>query len=630
MCGIAGFTDFNKRSDLSVLKRMTDVIAYRGPDDEGQYIKEFPNTTVGLGHRRLSILDLSPLGHQPYQFKNISLIFNGEIYNFHAIREKLKNRGYSFNSNSDTEVIIKAYDAYGIGCVEEFIGMFSFVILDHDKEKLFLVRDRAGVKPLYYYWKNDVFLFGSEIKSFHQHPGFVKEVDYNSVALYFQYSYIPVPYTVFKNTHKLRPGHILEFDLKQKHISTHAYWNVVDYYNKPKLSISYNEAEAEVERLIKSACEYRMVADVPVGVFLSGGYDSSAVAGILQSGRTEKLKTFTIGFEDAKFNEAMYAKRVADHLGTDHTEHYCTKQEIMDIIPTIPEIYDEPLGDNSIIPTTLVSKVAVNQVKVALSADGGDEVFAGYPKFQMAVNYTQKFPRWVQKVASSGMGLINPGVLPFTDKSFNFETRYHKMRQIMSKQDPVHAMKVISQFNTDVELKKRIKFNYELPDTDFDIGGEINGGNDAVNRMLAIDYRTFLIDNNLTKVDRATMSVSLEGREPLLDHRIIESVAQLPTRYKLEGTNGKRILKNIVHKYVPQQIMERPKMGFIAPIMGWFQNEMRDVVFEYLSDDAIKKDELFNSKEVLALRDQSLNGTTQNAQKLWHLLVFQMWRRKWL
>ena len=629
MCGIAGFSDFSKKSNAAILQSMTDVIAYRGPDDEGQYLKEFSNTIVGLGMRRLSILDLSPLGHQPYQYNDLTLIYNGEIYNFQEIREKLIKRGYTFKSNSDTEVIIKSYEANGIACVDDFIGMFAFALLDHAKEKLFLVRDRAGVKPLYYYWKNDILLFGSELKSFHESPLFEKTVEPNSIALYFQYSYIPAPYTIFKNTHKLRPGHFLELDIKQKSVKTSCYWNVIDYYNKPKLSISYNEAKEALEPLLKSACEYRMVSDVPVGVFLSGGYDSTAVAALLQSGRTEKLKTFTIGFDDPKYDEAPHAKKVADHLGTNHTEYYCTHKEAFDIIPTLPDLYDEPLGDNSIIPTTLVSRVARKNVTVALSADGGDEIFAGYPKFQMSLNYTRKFPGWLQEAAGAGMGLINPEHIPFTKNAFNFTTRYRKIQQIMTQHDPVHAMKIISQFNTTSELERRLNFPFESVKTDFDIQNEINGGNDDVNRMLAIDYRTFLLDNNLTKVDRATMSVSLEGREPLLDHRIVEFAAQLPSEYKLNKGKTKIILKDIVHQYVPPAIMDRPKMGFLVPIMGWFRNELKDMIMHYLDEEKLKKEGLFNAREVVALRDRYLAGYSENIQKLWHLLIFQMWKERW-
>jgi asparagine synthase (glutamine-hydrolysing) len=629
MCGLAGFADFTKTSSTSILQSMTDVIAYRGPDDQGQFVKEFPETSVGLGHRRLSILDLSPLGHQPYHYKNLSLVFNGEIYNFKEIRNKLITRGYSFESNSDTEVIIKSFDANGISCVEEFIGMFSFTLLDHAKQKLFLVRDRAGVKPMYWFWKNDILLFGSELKSFHQHPKFIKEINFDSLALYFQYSYIPAPYTIFKDTHKLRPGHFLELDLSNKNIRTIKYWDVIDHYNKPKLSISYQDAQHELEGLLKSACEYRMVSDVPVGVFLSGGYDSSAVASLLQSGRSEKLKTFTIGFDEPKFNEAPHAKKVADHLGTDHTEYYCTHKEAFDIIPLLPEIYDEPFGDNSIIPTTLVSQVAIKKVKVALSADGGDEIFAGYPKFQMSLDYSNKFPSWFSGALSKGMGLINPDHIPFTKHSFNFTTRYKKMQAILAKHDPSFAMKIISQFNLESELRNRLKFPFANLKTDFDISHELNKGNDDLNRMLAIDYKTFLVDNNLTKVDRATMSVSLEGREPLLDHRIVEFASQLPSSFKHKDGQTKIILKDIVHKYVPKSIMDRPKMGFIVPIMSWFKNELKDMIMYHLDEEKLKKEGYFNHKEVIGMRDRYLAGHSENIQKIWHLLIFQMWKEKW-
>lgn len=628
MCGLAGFVDFTKKSTSGNLKAMTDVIAYRGPDDEGHFFKELPESTLGLGHRRLSILDLSPLGHQPYHYNHLSLSFNGEIYNFKEIRDKLIAKGYKFESNSDTEVIIKAFDAFGISCVEEFIGMFSFALYDSKNGKIYLVRDRAGVKPLYWFWKNDTLLFGSELKSFHQSPQFIPEINLDSVALYFQYSYIPAPHTIFSNTFKVLPGHFLEVDLQKKEINLKKYWDVISFYNKPKLSISYLEAEAELESLLTSACEYRMISDVPVGVFLSGGYDSSAVAAILQSNRTEKLKTFTIGFEESQFDEAPHAKKVAQHLGTDHTEYYCTHREAFDIIPKLAEIYDEPFGDNSIIPTTLVSQVAIKKVKVALSADGGDEIFAGYPKFGMSMKYSHKFPALLGKMISGGMGLLNPDKIPFTDNAFNFSTRYKKIRQILREHDPVFAMKIISQFNLETELKTILNFPFKIPTTNFD-DASINSTNDDLNKMLALDYKTFLVDNNLTKVDRATMSVSLEGREPLLDHRIVEFAAQLPSQFKFQNGQTKKILKNIVHKHVPRQIMDRPKMGFIVPIMSWFKNELKDITMHYLAKERLEADGLFNVKEVVGMRDRYLHGNGENIQKIWHLLVFQMWKEKW-
>jgi asparagine synthase (glutamine-hydrolysing) len=629
MCGIAGFCDFSKNNELNNLNDMLRVIAHRGPDDEGLFIHHGPTAHVGLGHKRLSILDLSPLGHQPYKFNGLALVYNGEVYNYAEIRQKLIHAGYSFSSNSDTEVIIKAYDAWGIHCVDHFIGMFAFVLFDLKKQKLYLVRDRAGVKPLYYYWHNQVLLFGSELKSFHENPLFSKEMDYDSLALYLQYSYIPAPYSIFKNTFKLRPGHILEIDLTTREFNDHPYWNVIDSYNKPKLKISYEDAKTELEKILKSSFDYRMVSDVPVGVFLSGGYDSSAVAALLQSERTTKLKTFTIGFEEQKYNEAPFAKRISDHLGTDHTEHYCTHKEAFDIIPKLPDIYDEPFGDNSIIPTTLVSQLAIQHVKVALSGDGGDEIFAGYPKFGMSLNYTSQFPHWMQSLLSAGMGFINPDKIPGADNAFNFGTRYRKMQQIWGNQKPEFAMKVISQFHSDYELSKLLKHPFQSRFTYFDIAPEINDQNDALNRMLAIDFKTFLVDNNLTKIDRATMSVSLEGREPLLDHRIVEFAAQLPSRFKYTNGNTKIILKDIVHDYIPRAIMERPKMGFIVPIMGWFRNELKGIILEFLDETKLKQDDIFNPRQVLELRDKYLDGKSVNVQKLWHILLFQMWKKRW-
>src|SRR5690606_26582634 len=325
--------------------------------------------------------------------------------------------------------------------------------------------------------------------------------------------------------------------------------------------------------------------------------DSSAVGAILQSNRTERLKTFTIGFDVPEFNEAPFAKQVAQHLGTDHTEYYCTHREAFEIIPKLPEIYDEPFGDNSIIPTTLVSQVAIQKVKVALSADGGDEIFAGYPKFGMSLKYTQHLPFWVQTLLSQGMNYIKPEVIPGVKKAFNFTTRYKKMQMIWGSHNPTHAMKIISQFNTDGELKDRLKHPFSIRKTDFDINEKINSNNDDINRMLAIDFRTFLVDNNLTKVDRATMSVSLEGREPLLDHCMIEFVAQNLFHFVFMNGQTKIILMEIVHNYLTPCIMESKIMGFIVAIMRWFKNELKDLIIENLDESKLKQDNVFNPKE---------------------------------
>ncbi len=629
MCGIAGFIDYNKRSDVEILKKMTDAMLHRGPDDAGYEVYDTPNAQIGFGQRRLSIMDLSPLGHQPMHFEHLSIDFNGEIYNFKEIREELIEAGYKFKSDCDTEVILKAFDCWGMDSVHKFIGMFAYVIYDKKAEKVYAVRDRAGVKPLYWYWKNDCFMFTSELKSFHEHPSFHKEINMDAAALFLQYSYIPAPHSIFKSTRKLLPGHFLEIDLKTREINEKKYWDVFDYYNKPKLKLSDVEAIEQADELMKSSYEYRMVADVPVGVFLSGGYDSTSVAALLQTGRSTKIKTFTIGFHESQFNEAEEAKKIAEYLGTEHTEYYCTSTEAEDIIPDIPNIYDEPFSDNSVVPTILVSRLARKQVTVALSADGGDEIFAGYNKFNQSVGFT-RYPAIIQKILAGGMSLFNPEHIPYFNKKYNFESRYIKMQEIWRTQSPAVAMKYINQYITDKECRKYLDVAFNDVDTAFEHSHKLNDNADWINKLLAIDYKTFLVDNNLVKVDRATMSVSLEGREPMLDHRLIEFLAQLPSDLKIRNGVNKWLLKEVVHKYVPKEKMERPKMPFIAPLTVWFRDELRKLFLEYLDHDRLKKEGIFDADAVVKLRDTYLSGGKVTHQKLWNMLIFQIWKERWM
>jgi asparagine synthase (glutamine-hydrolysing) len=631
MCGIAGFYDFNCQSSKEVLVKMTDALIHRGPDDSGYEVIENDNYQVGLGHRRLSILDLSSLGHQPYHFENLTMVYNGEVYNHAEVRKSLEAQGYAFKSNTDTEVIIKNIHLKGITeALKDFVGMFAIALYDSNTSKLFLVRDRTGVKPLYYYWHDNLLLFASELKAFHQHSRFQKELNTDAVNLYLQHSYIPTPHTIYKKASKLRPGHFLQVDLLNQELEEKEYWNINTYFNAEKPDISYSEAKETLNDLMKSSFDYRLVSDVPVGVFLSGGYDSTAVASILQNDRTEKLKTFTIGFEEDDFNEAPHAKAIADRLGTDHSEFYCTHQEAKDIIPKLPFIFDEPFGDNSILPTVLISQMAVKEVTVALSADGGDEIFAGYPKHTNGLAYTQKFPQPIQKGLSKIMGLVPPKMIPFTKNRYNFDERYNKMKEIWASGDSLNAMKLISQFNTENTAKKWLLPDYNYAASYFDESAQLNNNSDGLNKMLAMDYKTFLLDNNLTKVDRATMSVGLEGREPLLDHRIAEFSAGLPSHFKYDGHTTKRILKDIVHDYVPKSVMDKPKMGFVVPIMDWFRNDLKDITYNYLDETKLNNQGLFNTKEVIKLRDNYLKGNAENVQRIWHLLVYQMWAEKWL
>lgn len=631
MCGIAGFIDFSKRSDQQILENMTNAQEHRGPNDAGYECYQQDNAVVGLGQRRLSILDLSASGHQPMHFRHYSMIFNGEVYNFKEIRKELEALGYTFFSHSDTEVLLKGYDCWQEKIIDKCIGMFAFVIFDREKNEVFICRDRAGVKPLYYYWKDGLFMFASELKSFHQHPHFHKEIDANSVSLFLQYSYIPAPYTVFKHTQKLKPGHFLRLGLQPnaQPVETE-YWNVLDVYKQPMTKMSEHEVIAHTKQLMKSAYQYRMVADVPVGVFLSGGYDSASVAAILQANSGTRIKTFTIGYKEPQWDESSEAKKIARHLGTDHNEWIIGAADAKDVLHQLPEIYDEPFADNSTVPTTLVSKLASKQVKVALSADGGDELFAGYNKFNQAIRYTSQFPKGVQSLISATMGLISPDVIPYFNKQYNFSSRYEKMKLIWKDGKPQQALKFISQYLTETEAEHYMGVKTDKYKTNFDLNGELSDIGDELNKLLAIDYRTFLVDNNLVKVDRATMSVSIEGREPMLDHRLVEFLATVPASLKTKDNINKYILKTIVHDYIPKSMMDRPKRPFIAPLQEWFKDELREQMQYYLSTDRLNKTGLFNGEHVQALLQNYLSGGKVSHQKLWNILVFQLWYDRWM
>jgi asparagine synthase (glutamine-hydrolysing) len=631
MCGIAGFCDFSRKSSNDILKNMTDTLHHRGPDDSGYFWDENEYAQIALGHRRLSILDLSAHGHQPMSFEHLDIVFNGEIYNFKEIKKELLELGYDFHSESDTEVILKSYHQWGIKAVNKFNGMFAIIIYDKKVNKLLFIRDRAGVKPFFYYKKDSLILFSSELKSFHKHPNFQKKIYKDSLSLYLQFGYIPEPHSIFENCYKLKAGYFIEIDLKSQKFEEKKYWDVVDFYNKPKLDISHDEAIEKTEELLKSSFEYRMVSDVPVGVFLSGGYDSSLVTAILQNQRSEKLNTFTIGFKEKGFDEAPCAKEVAKYLGTNHTEYYCTQKDALEIIPKLCEIYDEPFGDSSAIPTILVSQLARKDVTVSLSADGGDEIFAGYTKYTTTLQYFDKFnsvPNSIKSLISFGMDNINPKYIPILNKTYNFATRYEKINAILKAKNSVEAMKYTSEYFTKRERDKILKVEITDLKTNFD--KKVADNNDEINQMLAVDYKTYMVDDILTKVDRATMSVSLEGREPLLDYRLIEFVSQLPSDLKYKDGDKKWLLKQITHKYLPKKMMDRPKQGFGVPLSEWFRDELKEYFIIYLDERRIEKEGLFNSKEIVELRDSYLNGKKENVQKLWFLLMFEMWYEKWM
>lgn len=636
MCGIAGFIDFTKKGDEGLLKQMTDALLHRGPDDAGYFFTASANYNLGLGHRRLSIIDLSPLGKQPMTdiTGRLSIVYNGEVYNYREIREDLISRGYRFVSESDTEVILHAYAEWGSEAVHRFIGMFSFAIYDRRDARLMLYRDRAGVKPLYYYWHNGLFMFASELKSFSSSARFEKRIDPQSFHKFLQYSFVPAPYSIFENTYKLEPGHYLTVDLKSKEIIKEQYWNVLEYYERPKLSITENEAEAELESRLIKAFGYRMVSDVPVGVFLSGGYDSTLVAAILQKERTEKIKTFTIGFSEEKYNEAVYANTVAKQLGTEHHEMYCSYKEAQEIIPKLPYYYDEPFADSSAIPTILVSRFARNHVTVALSADGGDELFAGYEKYASLLKLEEKvksYPESLRKFFSTSLRVLPSPLLRTFAKGKNVaKDNIAKYADFISGKIGIADMADYANQTAMPQFVQKFCCYHIDDNVDLFDMNRIKKLDSGLSQLLSLDYLSYLPGDILTKVDRATMSVSLEGREPLLDQHIIEWVALLPDTFKFKNETSKYLLRKIVHKYVPEKIMVRPKMGFSVPVNTWLRQDLKYLFETYLSARTLNIHGLLKADEVQATLKAYYSGDDSRFAFLWSLLMFQMWYERWI
>lgn len=631
MCGITGFIDFQENSSEDVLRSMLNTLSHRGPDGDGVFFHELEKFNIGLGHKRLSIIDLNDSANQPFLYKDWVIVFNGEIYNYQEIRQELITLNHKFLTNSDTEVIIHSFEEWGESFIHRFIGMFAFVIYNRIDNQFRVYRDRAGVKPFYYYWANGLFLFCSELKALHEHPCFKKEIDFDALALFLKYSYVPAPHCIFKNVFKLLPGHFLLFDTFEKNYNVQKYWDVNDFYSREKLNIDEKEAILETECILKKAFDYRMVADVPVGVFLSGGYDSSAVTCILQKDRTERLKTFTIGFHEQKYNEAPYAKEVAKYLGTDHTEYYCTVSEAKEILPTLPYYYDEPFGDSSAIPTILVSKLARKDVSVSLSADGGDEIFGGYNRYPIIEGMNRsigRLPDFTRKIVYHTSGLINPERIPVIKEKKLVGQRYAKLRKLFQEPNAINYLKSMCSVIDEVTLKKLLlHYDKELP-TYFD--EKCDSIVSLLDRVLAKDYKTYMVDDILTKVDRATMSVGLEGREPFLDHTIIEWVSKLPNHFKIRNGNKKYLLKSIVHQYIPKEMMDRPKAGFAIPIEDWFQKELSDYFETYMNKDYIVKQGIFNFEEISKWILNYQLGKKEYISQIWNVLMFQLWYQKWM
>lgn len=620
MCGIAGVLDFRHQSSEKELMNMTGRLMHRGPDSGGTQWFTSDSYQLGLGHRRLSILDLSDAGQQPMQKHNKWITYNGEIYNFQSIKDKLLAKGFRFSSNSDTEVLLSAYEEWGTDCLQELDGMFAFVIYDLDKKILFLARDRAGMKPFYYYNHCDVFLFASELKSFHKIKSFKKEICSKGLSAYFQNGYIPSPLSIFKHTYKLQQGQYGIFDLESKQFRTIDYWSVNDN-KKTELRLDKKEELLDhTENLLIKSCMSHMISDVPVGVFLSGGYDSSTVSGIIQKHSNNQIKTFTIGFEDAEYNEAPHAKKIAEYIETDHTELTCKVEDAKQIIPQLANIYDEPFSDYSAIPTCLLSQLTREHVKVVLSADGGDELFVGYRRFMNSIKLAKSI-KYIPKPLTKASGKL---LKQLNNEAFGENYIKRKLNQILLNGE-IYSIPI---FQNQKLLSKDVNELLINSDTDININYHRS---DDINDIFRIEYQQYLQDEILVKVDRASMAVGLEAREPLLDHNLVEWAINLPISIKQKDGQLKQLLKEVAHKYVPKEILDRPKQGFDIPIMKWIRKDMNWLIEDHLNPIRIKSQGIFNVKTIENIVSRFNQEENSFYDKLvWQLLIFQMWYQKWM
>lgn len=618
MCGIVGFNAQKK----SILDSMIQSIRYRGPDDSGIYESE----DFSLGHVRLSILDLSPLGHQPMKFENLVMVFNGEIYNFKEIQRELVNLGYSFTSQSDSEVVLKAYHQWGVKAVEKFIGMFAIAIYDLQAQTVTLIRDRVGVKPLYYYFDGENFVFASEIKAILQYK---TDLNISQEALYefFQFGYISSNLSIFENCFKLPAGYYGIFDISNRKFEKTEYWSIVPFYKLPKFEKTENELVDELEKLLINSCSYRMVSDVPVGVFLSGGIDSSIVAAILQK-QYGNIHTFTIGFQEQKYNEAAYAKQVANYLGTKHTEKFLNIEKAKKILNKFVEIYDEPFGDSSGIPTVLVSQIAKEAgIKVVLSADGGDEVFCGYERYWYSYFIGKKILMIPKKMRKTLAYLMNFIGVKNASKFFrikNFEHKYNQLIEMLINDNWQKIYENMVYNSKNYEIKELLGFEKDIKESSFLLGQKEH----PMQGMMLWDYHRYLVDDVLTKVDRATMSVSIEGREPLLDHRIAEFMARVPFKYKYKYGTSKYLLKKVLERYLPKDFIERPKMGFGIPMFEWFSKDLMHLFKIHFNHKNFDHG-LLNENYIQSEYEKLKKNRQININKLWFILVFQMWYQKY-
>lgn len=640
MCGIAGFKlqKYSLANWANELPEATKALHHRGPDDAGHWISE--DGLVGFGHRRLSILDLSSHGHQPMTSAcgNWLMVFNGEVYNFKEIRVELELHGHKFEGSGDSEVILAAFVQWGLDAVNRFIGMFAIALWSKALRRLYLIRDRLGVKPLYYGWVDGTLFFASELKALRAFSGWQPAIDREALADYFRYGYIADPRSIYQNVYKLQPGHVLELD-EGGDPRLSQYWSVIPSAAR-KRNQSEDQLTEELEALMESAFKYRMIADVPVGVFLSGGIDSSVLTAILQKTATQQIKTFTIGFNEADKNEAPYAEAVAKHLGTEQHTFMLDSSEAMRILPLWGGLYDEPFGDSSGIPTLLVSRIAAAEVKVVLSADGGDELFSGYNSYASLVSQSRRLnsiPAWQRKGMATLLGLL-PWQLAddvLAEKRWasglnhkfrwNVTTRFAKIQARLGLNGigEIQDQALSQAFWPDYEVKRLLG---EVPVTratadQFDgLDGE---------KLCLWDLHSYLPGDILTKVDRATMHASIEGREPMIDHRLVEFAYSLPYSLRQGAYGPKHLLRKVLYKHVPRELIDRPKQGFAIPLGKWLAGDLRPMLEKYLDPVKIAKHGLFDGAVVKQMVRRFDAGDLLSVNRVWLLLAFQMWYEHW-
>jgi len=623
MCGIAGFVG---QGNEDVLRKMTGTLKHRGPDDEGYFVD--PSEGVFLGHRRLSIIDIAG-GKQPIynEDKSVCVIFNGEIYNFQELRKELEKRGHKFNTHSDTEVIVHSYEERGEDFIKDLNGMFGFALWDGRIKKLILARDRMGEKPLYYSLIEKTLIFGSEPKAILVHPKIKRELNLFSLAKYLNYEYVPSPETIYKGILKIGPGEYLTY--QSGNLNRKTYWDIEFRDNK---GISEEEVLHELDRRLEQSVRMRLVSDVSLGVWLSGGLDSTSITYYAQKNSDKPIKTFSIGFTDQSFDESRYARLAANFLKTDHYEKILTPKECLDLIPHIAEFLDEPFADASIIPTYLLSKFSREKVKVGLGGDGGDELFMGYPTFQAhkLAKFYEVIPQFLRN------SFIEPLIrnLPASSRNISLDFKLKRF---------------ISGFEYRPEIRDQIwmgSFQPKYFSSIFsggayqevkgkDIFSNINNYSDRVgkksfeNRLIYLYLKNYLQEDILMKTDRSSMAVGLEVRAPLLDYELVEFINSIPSNLKLRGLTTKYIFKKLMEGKIPKSIVYRPKKGFGIPIANWIRNDLKDFTVELLNSDKIKRENIFNPSFVSQLLKEHLSGRKDNRKLLWTLMVFEIWLEKW-